>query len=175
MNSQTYIFKKNIACKQLNSFKSDAILLQNEVNLFWYIGIKNLEGYCLITKKGDYLFVDQRYYFAIKKTFKFFSIVCFKNQKTLLQQILKLKIKSILIEADYLSVAQYDNLFFLFNQEKICLKKFVSRNMRIIKSDEEIEIMKESANIACNCIDYIKKQLKIGVTEIQIKNLILKY
>lgn len=88
----------------------------------------------------------------------------------------KLKLKKILIESDYLTLERFQKNSSLIKQKlNISLLNFSSKSIRVLKTDEEIQLMKKSAIIAANCINWIKTELKIGVIEKQIKNLILKY
>ena len=176
MKNASFRFKNRILIAKIKQYKADGILLQDERNLFWYCGIKNLIGFCLVTTKKNYLLVDQRYFFEIKNKLNNFAIVKYLSKKDLIDLLCKTKLKKILIESDYFTLEQFQKMSSLIKQKlNISLLSFSSKFIRVLKTDEEIKLIKKSALIATNCINWIKTKLKIGVTEKQIENLILKY
>lgn len=176
MNLTSFAFKNHVLLKKIKEYKVDAILLQNEQNLFWYCGIKNLVGFCLVTSKKNYLLVDQRYFFEIKNKLHNFLVIKYISIDDLINLLRKIRLKKVLIESDYLTLEQFQRKMSLIKQKlNISLLNFSSKFIRVLKTDEEIKIMKKSAIIAVNCINWIKTKLKIGVSEKQIRNLILKY
>lgn len=176
MNRTSFTSKNCILLKKIKEHKVDGILLQDERNLFWYCGIKNLVGFCLVTTKQNYLLVDQRYFFEVKDKLNNFVVIKYISINELIDLLQKTKLQKILIESDYLILEQFQKLSALIKQKlNISFLNFSSKSIRTLKTDDEIKLMKKSATIASNCINWIKSKLKIGVTENQIKNLVLKY
>lgn len=176
MNRLSFKYKNSVLLAKIKEHKANGILLQDERNLFWYCGIRNLVGFCLVTTKKNYLLVDQRYFFEIKNKLNGFIVIKYLSINDLINLLKKFKLKKILIESDYLTLEQFQKISSLLKEKlNISLLNFSSKFIRVLKTDEEIQLMKKSAIIAANCINWIKTKLKIGVTEKQIKNLILKY
>ena len=176
MNPTSFAFKNNILFEKIKEHKADGILLQDQRNLFWYTGIKNLTGFCLVTIKKNYLLVDQRYFFEIKNKLNNFTIIKYLSIDDLIVLLRKTMVKKILIESDYLTLEKFQIFFSLIKQKlNITLLNFSSKFIRVLKTDDEIKLMRKSAMIATNCINWVKTKLKIGVTEMEIRNLILKY
>ena len=118
MNHTSFAFKNHILFEKIKEYKVDGILLQDQRNLFWYSGIKNLTGFCFVTTKKNYLLVDQRYFFEIKNKLKNFTIIKYLSINDLIDLLRKTRVKKVLIEADYLTLEKFQ-IFFFFNKTKI--------------------------------------------------------
>ena len=154
MNHTSFAFKNHILFEKIKEYKVDGILLQDQRNLFWYSGIKNLTGFCFVTTKKNYLLVDQRYFFEIKNKLKNFTIIKYLSINDLIDLLRKTKVKKVLIEADYLTLEKFQIFFSLIKQKlNISLLNFSSKFIRVLKTNDEIKLMKKSAMIATNCIN----------------------
>ena len=95
MNHTSFTFKNNILFEKMKEHKVDGILLQDQRNLFWYSGVKNLTGFCLVTIKKNYLLVDQRYFFEIKNKLNNFTIIKYLSIDDLIVLLRKTMVKKI--------------------------------------------------------------------------------
>ena len=154
MNHNSFTFKNHILFEKIKEFKADGILLQDQRNLFWYSGIKNLTGFCLVTIKKNYLLVDQRYFFEIKNKLNNFTIIKYLSIDDLIALLHRTKMRKILIESDYLTLEKFQNFFSLIKQKlNLSFLNFSSKFIRVLKTNDEIRFMKKSAMIATNCIN----------------------
>lgn len=180
MCEESYKIKHECVCNTLKMLDFDAFLFVSEVNRFWISGVKTSEGLCLVTKKSTYLIVDSRYYNYCKnikfpKEINLVKPSSTTNLNVLNKLIKQLKIKSLILENDYLTLKQSKSIA---NALKGC--KFISIDtdfLRIVKTPEEIKLMQKSADIIVEIINKTHKWLKPGVSELDtakyIKKLIL--
>ena len=177
MWESSYKIKHNYVINILKSLKVDAFLFVSDTNRFWITNIKTSAGLCLVTSKLIYLIVDERYYNFCQSLKLPTNILLIKDTNPfsfnqLNKLIDKLEIKSILVENDYLTLRQYQQII---NELKI--KKIDSIDsdfLRIIKTKHEIRLMKKSADIIVKVMQQIRKWLKPGVSEIQVNKYIQK-
>ena len=154
MNHNSFAFKNNVLLGKIKEHKVDGILLQDQRNLFWYSGIKNLTGFCLVTMKKNYLLVDQRFFFETKSKLNIFIVIKYLSIVDLIDLLRRTGLRKILIESDYLTLEKFQNFFSLIKQKlNISLLNFSSKFIRVLKTDDEIKLMKKSAMIATNCIN----------------------
>lgn len=171
---------ENIIENRINKLKSaivnsdEAILLTNEVNIGYFCGFFNSEGYLLITVNRTILFVDFRYFEAAQKLSKCCEVICFNKLMDNLSSVLKsCNINNLYFEISNISLARYS--FFKTNLEKhsICcinsdlIDKKISE-IRIIKDKTEIEKIAEAQRITEKSYLEVLNFLKPGVTERKI-------
>ena len=180
MCEESYKIKHKCVVNTLKMLNFDAFLFVSEVNIFWISGVKVSEGLCLVTKKSTYLIVDARYYNYCKnlkfpKGINLVKLSSISNLQILNRLVKQLKIKSLVLENDYLTLKQSKLI-----AETLKNSKFISIDtdfLRAIKTPEEIKLMKKAANIIVEVINKTRKWLKPGVSELQtakyIKRLIL--
>lgn len=177
MLQTSYQIKYQYVVNTLRLLNTDAILFVSDTNRFWITNIKTSAGLCLITKKFTYFIVDNRYYNYCKlqklpQGIKLVASNELSNLKRLSLLIKELKIKSLILESDYLTLKQYQQIV-----DELRIKNINSIDtdfLRIIKTDEEIKLLKKSADIIVNVMNQTRKWLKPGVTEIQTAKYIEK-
>ncbi|MFN3550955.1 MAG: M24 family metallopeptidase [Endomicrobiia bacterium] len=162
--------KRKINLIQENLDKNEILLVLNNYNLFYLTGI-NLDGYSLAISKNKIKILTSLMIFGqVKKFFKDIEIVVGSDLE---QQISKLNFvnKILLIDDKNLSLKIYDLL-------KKCSKiiKFSSliENFRMIKSKNEIDKIKKSVEICKKVLNKTKEFIKPQITEVEVKNFILK-
>lgn len=171
MNKKDYLFRFNKVKKLILNEKADSLIFISSINRFWFSGVETTFGYVLITKTKSFVFIDHRDYDYCKKNINFANVVLFESNETLKQYIKKLNINKTLFEKDYVSYSQYEQLNKLFPK----LIPISTMNLRIQKTFDEIKNIKIAAKIACDAINWIRKTIKVGMTEKQVKTMITKY
>lgn len=177
MCESSYKIKHNCVTNTLKLLKADAILFVSDTNRFWITNIKTSAGLCLVINKLTYLIVDERYYnycqsIKLPTNIKLIKDTNPLNCNELNKLVNKLKIKSIIVENEYLSLKQYQQII-----NKIKIKRINSINtdfLRIIKTKHEIELMKKSADIIVKVMQQVRNWLKPGISEIQTSKYIQK-
>ncbi len=175
--------------KRINKIKktldySQAALIKDNNNVYYFSGMQNCEGYVLITNDEAYLFVDFRYIESARSICKSCKVIeftkLFESLKAVLQQE---SIEALLIESECVSISLYNRFIKEFNSIGVSvisddsLVKAIN-NLRIIKSDEEIAYISEAQRITEKAYNEVLNFVKPGVSErsiaIELEHLIRK-
>ncbi len=163
----SYKFKHQIILNLLKERKADAIFFISGTNRFWITGLTTLDGFVFVTKNKTYLLVDYRDFGYCKKHInKNIDVLIYENIDSLKNLIKNLNIKVLLIEYEYLTLAQYDEFVKPLKVKSIPVPTMI---LRATKTEEEIKILQKSADIAVNAIANVRKWIKPGVTELETK------
>lgn len=158
--------RKKLAEKQL-----DALLITNGYNRRYLTGFTGTAGAAIITETKALFITDFRYTVQANNQVKEFEII--KQAKTLTDEINKqlknLKVKQLGIEDFDITYHQYLNFQEEFEIKLIPVGDLVE-TLRLIKSDEEIEIMQAAAKIADDAFNHILNYIKPGRTELDVSN-----
>ena len=139
------------------------MLIEDPVDLFYLTGVRLSTGQLLIKPKSATLFVDGRYteaatklspipvapygFDSIKKHLKGNKVLCFDENKT--------------------SYGWYRQLKAHLKITPVPVRSLVS-DLRVIKDEVEIKALKKSATLLRKAFVFAKKQLKTGITELEI-------
>lgn len=151
-----------------------AFLITSDVNRFYLTGFSSSAGCVLITKNNAYLLVDFRYGEAAQKNVKHCKVVVFKRLSESIEKIcLEEKIKEIVVEQENVTLAQAENYNREFNSFGVALSKSrlldsLIHNLRLIKSDDEIAMIKKAQQITEEAYTEVLNYVKPGVTEREI-------
>ncbi|MBE6823865.1 MAG: aminopeptidase P family protein [Ruminococcaceae bacterium] len=165
-------------CHRIENLRSvlledtSAVLITSNINRYYYSNFKSSAGAILVTKNTATLLVDFRYFEVAQKTVKEpLSVVCYKKLFDEINLIIdKESIKSVIIEEGYVTVNQLKifeesikaNVIHSFNlSEKIL-------GFRMIKSTDEISLIKKAQEITEKSFLEILNHIKVGITERQI-------
>lgn len=172
------MIKVDIVVKLIKDLNLDGILINSDDNRFWFSKFLSSAGYFFINKKHEVFFlIDGRYYDFACSFFKEtkVQVVLLKTSinKTLKDLILdlldKLEIRKLGIESEYTSLKDY---MFLNSIKDLKLISFDSYKLRSIKDENEINNLQIAANIAAETIEWIRKQIKPGMTEKEVAKMI---
>lgn len=161
--------KRKISLIQKNLDKNEILLVINKYNLFYLTNI-NLDGYYLIISKNNIKILTSLMFLGQIK--KFFNEVGLVVGSGLEEQISKLGLnnKVLLIDDKNVSVKDYNSLKRYF---KIKFSSLIE-DFRKIKNKEEIDRIKKAAEICKKILNKVKEFLKSQITELEVKNFILK-
>ena len=165
------IFDKRI--NRLREILSDreAALITNEKNIGYFCGFFHSEGYYLLTREKAYLLVDFRYIEAANQKAHGCEVICFhKLSEDLLKILAENEIKSVKIEAEYMTVARLR-----FFRNKLEAKGITVSDgseldkkiagCRIIKDETELEKIRTAQKIAEKAYLEMLNFVKVGVSE----------
>ena len=143
------VFKEN---------KVDALIIEKPIDLFYLTGLNLSLGTLIISKKGGHLFVDGRYLAFAKKNSPCPSEnTTIEGLKKALSQFSKVGFDSI--ETSYERWSELSKLAALTPLKK------PTDTTRAIKSPAEIKALKKSAALLWKGFQFLKKNLKVGMTE----------
>ena len=157
--------------RRILSSDSQAALVTNETNVYYFSGIRNSEGKILLFKDEVYLLVDFRYSETARNNCKSCKVFEFRNLREDIKELMtKHGAKALYIENEDVTLSAYNSYVEYFSQFGIeimnenALSKAIT-NLRLIKSEEEIEYIAEAQRITEKAYTEVLNFVKPGVTE----------
>jgi Xaa-Pro aminopeptidase len=150
-----------------------AVLVSSSTNLFWLTGFTGSFGYVLLTGSDARFITDSRYTVQAKEQVTGIQIVGFSSPKsglTVLKECMdEMGITQVAFESPYVTYGQLMQF-----QDKITGIEWVPagdliENLRLIKSPDEIQKIKDACALTDKCFDHIKRLVQVGVTEFEIQ------
>lgn len=168
MKARIEIFRK-----VLEKNKLKGIFLTSYENKFYIGGLRDEsdDTYILVTKYNVYLFVDGRYYErALKETTDIKVVLFSRDFYQKVKEILELEeIKEIGFEDKNMRVALYNNLI---NNVGVKMTPVDLTNIRAVKDELELFYLRKAVSIVDDTFKAIKKFIKPGMRETEIKNFV---
>jgi len=154
--------------KIFNDKKIEAIVTTQEQTRLWFANVAMSAGMLILEKDKSILFADGRYFEMASKNAKNVEVKLFTKEN--IEKFFKSKkYKTVGIESNT-TLKEFDYL-----KKLIGFKNHIQINgqeLRIIKSKDEINIMSKAGKIAIKSFDELKKEIKVGMTEIEVANMI---
>ncbi len=161
---------KNVQAK-LSEYNVDALLVTNMFNVRYLANFTGSTGLVVITKEKAYFVTDFRYTEQAADEAKGFEII--KNEGPIYEEVAKIvendKVKTLGFEQTNITYSTYNTINELIPCELVPVTGYVEK-LREIKTDDEIQLIKEAINITEKAYDYILGFVKPGVTEIEVAN-----
>ncbi len=162
----------NESVKKIQEFLSSttAALIFSQANRFYLSGFNNDSGTVLITKNDAVFFTDFRYLEKAKEVSDI-RVLDSKNLYSQINEITKNRgIIEILTETENISVDKFFTLeqkldAKISNSGELCKKL---TDMRIVKNDTEISLIKSAQELTDKTLDYILPRITVGRTEREI-------
>jgi Xaa-Pro aminopeptidase len=149
---------------------SQTHLITNKYNIRYLTNFTGTNGIVLLTQKRTFFLTDPRYVRTAKKVIpaNIELIVASKLLKELNNLIKNLRIKNLLFEANNITIERYKNLKKALPKIKLKPQTGFIEKIRIIKTAQEIKLIKKSQQINEKTFCKAIKLLKPGKTEKQI-------
>ena len=151
---------------------ADCAVISSDINRRYFTGMKSSAGTLLVFRDAAYLIIDFRYIEKAQKTVTDCDVIL---QGRLYEQLLELMkkhgVKTDEIESDTVTVSQLADMKKRLADVEIISDDRLStviKNMRIIKTADEIEKIKAAQLIAEKAFDEVLNFIKPGVTEKEI-------
>lgn len=161
---------KNVQGK-LSKYNIDALLVTNMFNVRYLANFTGTTGLVVITKDEAYFVTDFRYTEQAAEEAKGFTIV--KNEGPIFEEVAKIvqedKIENLGFEQENITYAVYNQINDIIPCELVPVTGLVEK-LREVKTEDEINIIKEAINITEKAYDYILGFVKPGKTEIEVAN-----
>lgn len=163
--------KLNKLRKKLNDYQIDALLVTSTYNRRYISNFSGTAGIALITENDALFITDFRYIEQAKAQAKDFTILQHKGPiiDEVKEQIKSLGIKKLGFEQDYVSYATWTEYKDAFDCEMVPIRHLLEE-LRLIKDDHEISIIKEAADIADAAFKHILEFIRPGKTELEVAN-----
>lgn len=147
----------------------EAVLISSVSNISYLTGYSNFskeerEAYLIITKNSQYIITDGRYSEEVRVKVKEFKLLE-RSANISLKDLLKgIKINSLGIEENNLTVSEHKVLKKYFKK----LKHFETHHLRSIKENSEIDKIEKAAKLGDEVFKYILEKLRVGISEKEI-------
>ncbi len=147
--------------------KYDGVLLTSPHNMRYFSGFSGGEGAVIITATNAVVFTDSRYIeqaqaessgFEVKETNDYLKSAC--------ELFKEFSLKTVVIEDDFLSAAEYKRLTELCREgcEFIFGTADISK-LRMVKTTDELDKIRKAEDIGCRAFGYILDFIRPGVAE----------
>jgi Xaa-Pro aminopeptidase len=150
----------------------DGILVTSDYNRRYITGFTGTAGIALITKNDAKLITDFRYVEQANKQAEHFDVI--QHKGPIFEEVARLAadlhIKNLGFEQDHVVYSTFKIYEKLLENIKLVPFSQVIERQRMIKSDEEIKVLKDTAKIADDAFDHILSYIKPGVKEIEVSN-----
>lgn len=157
--------------KEFERLNIDGLLVTSTYNRRYITGFTGSAGVVLISKDRAQFITDFRYVEQAEKQCQGFEIV--KHGGTIPEEIAKqvkdLGIKRLGFEKDHVTYSSYHSYKEAAQAELVGISGLIEK-LRLIKTDAEIKILKEAANIADAAFTHILSFIRPGVTELEVSN-----
>lgn len=159
--------------KKLLNKNFDAILVSAVPNIIYLTGFAGFssqerEAYLLLTKSGNYIFTDGRYFEAVRKIKSFQLIESSSDKKFedgLREIVAKEKIKKLVIDEGDIKVSELRKIR---KATSICFNENLIEDLRKVKNETEIKNIKKACELGDQTFKYILSEIKPGITEKEI-------
>jgi len=142
----------------------DALLIEDPINIFYLTGLDVSLGSLVITKRKATIYLDGRYYESARAK----KIVDVQPRDALIDA---LKGKKVGFDQEKTAFCRYQEL----KKHKIALHpvpNIVKNHVRLIKSPEEIALMKKAAKLAAKGYYHAVNALKTGISEEEVARIL---
>ena len=154
--------------QQLEQWEVDALLVASPINRQWLTNFTGSFGYVLITPTQAILATDGRYWIRARAEAPDYTLYEYAPPKNgFAHWITSLGLKRIGIEAEHVTLAQKQEWDGIEGIDWIAVNNGVE-NARLIKSAEEIKIIRAAARITDMTIAQLPRFAQPGVTEKQV-------
>lgn len=163
--------KLNKIRKALEKNNLDAILITSPINRRYISGFTGTAGAVIVSKEDTRFITDFRYIEQANEQITDFTVVEHKQliHQEISDQLNQLKSKRVGFEQDHVTFSTYDLYKQSFDVELVPVSGVVEE-LRLIKTEDELDILKKAAKIADDTFEHIKGFIKPGVKEIDVSN-----
>lgn len=155
----------------LQAKELDGILISSSINRRYITGFTGTAGVALVSQTDARFVTDFRYTKQANDQIADFTVVEHQNglNEEIKSQLKEMDIQKLGFEQDHVTYSQYTTFKDTFEAELIPVDNMVEA-LRIIKTSDELDIMKKAAKIADDAFEHIQAYIKPGVREIDISN-----
>ena len=155
----------------LEEHQIDALLITSGHNRRYITDFTGTAGVAIVSKDQAVFITDFRYTEQAAKQIQNFEIV--QHTKTMLEevsvQLEKMNVKKVGFEKDDMSYAMYESYKKAVNTELVPVSGLIEK-IRLIKTPQEITIIKAAADIAEAAFEHILTFIAPGKTELEVSN-----
>jgi Xaa-Pro aminopeptidase len=149
----------------------DALLITNGYNRRYMTGFTGTTGVAIVSQNDAVFITDFRYTEQAGQQVKDYRIV--ENKRTIMEEIANqvkwMGIKTLGFEKDTVSYSMFEIYSKLISAELVGVSGIIE-NIRLIKTPEEIKIIKVACDIVDATFEHIIQFIQPGKTELEVSN-----
>lgn len=156
--------------QQMNQAGVEAVLMLQSADLFYFTGSIQ-QGLLFVPASGEPIYMVRKDYTRARMECGLKEIVPFKSPKDLpgiLSDFGRSLPKSVGLELDVLPVALFQRLQKVFGDAAVSDATHLIRTVRSVKSDYEIEIMKDAALMVDQVCQRAQEVIRVGLTDLEL-------
>lgn len=150
---------------EMERLNLDAILIEESKNKRYISGFTGTAGSIIMTKEKNILFTDFRYTQQAKNQTEDFEIVEISRTNPITNFLKEMDIKRLGFEDDKMSFSTYSNYKEALSSTEMVPLKGLMLDLRAIKDEKELEVIRQASKIADNGFKYILGFIKPGMKE----------
>ncbi|MGD8191561.1 M24 family metallopeptidase [Brevibacillus ginsengisoli] len=156
--------------KQLAELGADAIMTENQPNRRYISGFTGSSGWAIVSKNQAVLLTDFRYIDQATEQAPEFEIInTNRAQLPAIAQALKdLGVKKLAFEKHLITYNTYEEWAKNFEGVELVATSGVIEQLREIKDESELQLIKEATRIADATFEHILSYIKPGVSELDV-------
>ena len=161
---------------QLKSLKLDGMIVSNPLNVKYLTGLEE-EGMFIIAPRENVFITDSRYIEIVNNKLTIDDEITAHDMKNMSKydyEGIFMCCSDIGFEEKYVTYENYKKYLQMF-QVNLVETDGIIENHRIVKDEEEIELIKKACEITDSAFEYAKKVMKYGMTEKELSFEIEKF
>ncbi|MBQ8203177.1 MAG: aminopeptidase P family protein [Clostridia bacterium] len=166
------MIKERIANVQSALENSEALLVTSHSNRFYLTGFESSAGKVLVTKENSYFLIDFRYFEKAKSVVDSCAVLLSNRVANEIDELLKKNgVKTVFVETYSTSVDEFANLTKQLSSFEISKDNrfdVLLEDMRSVKSEAELELIKKAQVITDDTFSYIIDRIEPGRSEIDV-------
>ncbi|TYR82444.1 aminopeptidase P family protein [Priestia megaterium] len=157
--------------EQFSALNIDGMIITSEYNRRYMTNFTGSSGIAVVSAEHAAFVTDFRYVEQAASQTEGFDIVQHKGpiHEAVANVVKQFGITKLGFEQDYVTYSQFESLQTHIQAELVPVSHAIE-NLRLIKSDSEIKILKEAAKIADAAYEHILTFVRPGLTELQVSN-----
>ncbi|GGK02622.1 peptidase M24 [Lentibacillus kapialis] len=157
--------------RKLQENNLDAILITSPVNRRYMTGFTGTAGIAVVSLYDARFITDFRYIEQANDQISEFKVVEHKEliHQEIKKQLKQMDVKRVGFEKEHVTFSTYEQYNKTFEAELVPVSGFIEE-LRLIKSENELGILKQAARIADDAFEHIQGYIKPGVKEVDISN-----
>ena len=146
------------------------IIITNPINIKYLTGL-DAEGILLITRKENFFLTDARYLEEVQSTLTINDGIIVNNMANVSKDDYEnffMFCENVGFEENHISYATYKNYLAKYKINNFEETEQIIEKQRMIKDEEEIDLIEKACYITDQCFEHICKYIKVGMTEKEI-------
>lgn len=163
--------------EKIRGLDIQGMIVSNPVNVRYLTGI-NAEGILLITRKENHYITDSRYIEDVQSVLTIDDEIIIHNYTDISEYDYENFFsfcENVGFEEGFITYETYKNYMHKYKANHLEETERIIEKQRMIKDDNEIEMIKKACELTDNCFSHLLQFIKIGMTEKEIAYEIEKY